>query len=118
MKYALYVFVKALYIFYLDEIPDRLVKKLKDVEKSLCDVSKRAEKQINGHPWEIIYKYLALIMISNNFVEDADEYKKKIKILFNEADGLIKEIANESVNKIEAVINNGQYEEVYRYMYR
>lgn len=118
MKYALYVFVKALYIFYLDEIPDRLVKKLKEVEKSLCDVSKRAEKQINGHPWEIIYKYLALIMISNNFVEDADEYKKKIKILFNEADGLIKEIANVSVNKIDAVINNGQYEEVYKYMYR
>jgi len=118
MKYALFVFVKALYIFYMDEIPDRLVKKLKDVEKSLCDVCKRAEKQINGHPWEIIYKYLALIMIANNFLEDADEYKKKIKTLFYEADGLIKEISNESVNKIEAVIDNGKYEEVYKYMYR
>ena len=50
-------------------------------------------------------------------MSDAAEYKKKIKILFNEADGLIKEIAKESVSKIEAVINNGQYEEVYRYMY-
>ena len=80
-------------------------------------MSKLAEKQINGHPWELIYKYLALIMISRNYLEEADEYKKKIKILFNEADGLIKEIVNESVNKIDAVMNDGQYEEVYSYMY-
>ena len=38
-------------------------------------------------------------MICNNFEGEADEYKKKIEILFNEADGLIKEIANESVIK-------------------
>ena len=32
----------------------------------MSDISKNAEKQINGHPWEIIYKYLALIMLSND----------------------------------------------------
>lgn len=118
MKYALYVYVKALYIFYLSEIPDRLISKLKNVEMALCDVSKRAEKQINGHPWEIIYKYLALIMISNNSMKEVAEYKQKIENLFEEADGLIKRISNESVNKINAVTNNEQHDEVYSYMYR
>ncbi|MCM1237150.1 MAG: hypothetical protein NC489_44335 [Ruminococcus flavefaciens] len=117
MKYALYVYVKALYIFYLDEIPNKLINKLKSVEKSLCDVSKRAEKQINGHPWEIIYKYLALIMISKNFGEEADEYKKKIMSLFGGSAGLIKEISGESINKIDAILENRQYKERYCYMY-
>lgn len=66
MNYALYVYVKALYVFYLDEIPAKLLNKLKNIEKALCDVSKKAEKQINRHPWELIYKYVVLIMVSND----------------------------------------------------
>ncbi len=117
MKYALYVYIKALYVFYLDEIPNKLLNKLKNIEKSLCDVSMRAEKQINGHPWEIIYKYLALIMISNDSEKEADEYKKKIMKLFGESGGLIKKITDESIYKIDALLENKQYIELYSYMY-
>lgn len=117
MKYALYVYIKALYVFYLDEIPNKLLNKLKNIEKSLCDVSMCAEKQINGHPWEITYKYLALIMISNNSEKEADEYKKKIMELFGNSGGLIKKIADESIYKIDALLKNEQYIELYSYMY-
>ncbi len=117
MKYALYVYIKALYVFYLDEIPNKLLNKLKNIEKSLCDVSMRAEKQVNGHPWEIIYKYLALIMISNDSEKEANEYKKKIMELFGESGGLIKKITDESIYKIDALFENKQYIELYSYMY-
>lgn len=117
LKYALYLFVKASYAFYLDEMPTKLVNKFKNIEKALCDVSKKAEKQINGHPWEMIYKYLALIMISRTLMKEADEYKKKILITFKESKGLIEDIVNESVYKIDKLLENEQYEERLSYMY-
>ena len=114
MKYALYVYVKALYVFYLDEIPVKLLNKLKNIEKALCDVSKKAEKQINGHPWELIYKYIALIMKNRELVIENDQYCERLEIMFSGAEGLIKDIYTESINQIRTV---SLYKEKYTYMY-
>ena len=114
MKYALYVYVKALYVFYLDEIPVKLLNKLKNIEKALCDVSKKVEKQINGHPWELIYKYIALIMKNRELVIENDQYCERLEIMFSGAEGLIKDIYTESINQIRTV---SLYKEKYTYMY-
>lgn len=117
MKYALYVYVKALYVFYLDVIPGKLLNKLKSIEKALYDISKKTEKQINGHPWEIIYKYLALIMISRGYYVEKDMYYEKLKNMFFNADGLIKDIYLESIKCIESTKMNSVNENKYTYMY-
>lgn len=114
MKYALYVYVKALYVFYLEEIPSKLLNKLKTIEKSLCDVSKKAEKQINGHPWEIIYKYVALILLSKECFVEKDMYCERLKNMFCESEGLIKDIYIESLLQIE---KNNSFKRKYTYMY-
>lgn len=117
MKYALYVYVKALYIFYLDEIPGKLLNKLKSIERSLCDVSKKAEKQINGHPWEIIYKYIALIMLNYACESEKDAYVSKMSDMFSSSDGLIKDIYSESIKYINFSMENQNYDGMYSYMY-
>ena len=62
MKFALYVYVKGLYCFHLDEISGRLLDRLCRIEKEIGKIGgEKALSQINNHPWEIIYKYLALI---------------------------------------------------------
>ena len=101
LKYALYVYSKALYVFYLDELPEKLIKRLSNIEKSLTDVSKKAQKQMNGHPWEMIYKYLGFIMQRYNMTDEAELYKKMIEESFKKADGLIKIIADESRRSME-----------------
>lgn len=62
MKFALYVYVKGLYRFHLDEISGRLLDRLCRIETEVSRYrGEEARAQINNHPWEIIYKYLALI---------------------------------------------------------
>lgn len=117
MKYALYVYIKALYVFYIDEIPGKLLNKLKSIEKSLCDISKKAEKQINGHPWEIIYKYLAFIMFTQECYLERNLYFEKLKKMFCGSEGLIKDIYLESIKQIEHIEVNCEYEEKFTYMY-
>lgn len=117
LKYALYLFVKAAYVFYIDEMPTKLLNKFKNIEKSLGDVVKNAEKQVNGHPWEVIYKYLILIMIVYKCDAEKDMYKSKLQEMFNDSEGLIKDIFNESKKCIETAEANGIYENKYTYMY-
>ena len=100
MKYALYVYIKAVYTFYADELPAKLLNKLKNVEKALTDVNRMAQKQINGHPWELIYKYLALIMDRYNYENEVERYKNSLEMMFQNAEGLIKLIADESIRSI------------------
>lgn len=79
MKFALYVYVKGLYRFHLDEISGRLLDRL-------CRIEKEAEKyggeealaQINNHPWEIICKYLALIAWKKGRKQEAETYMARI----------------------------------------
>lgn len=117
MKYALYVYVKALYVFYIDQIPIKLLNKLKDIEKALCGVSKQAEKQINGHPWEIIYKYLALIMATHGYYFEKELYFEKLDKMFCRSEGLIKDIYLESISKIKHFEISCEHDEKFTFMF-
>ncbi len=99
MKFALYVYVKSLYKFYLDSIPEKLINKLVNVEKSLSNLNIDAKKQINGHPWEIIYKYLALIMIEYGMNDGANDYIEKIKTFAEHSEGIIRSISINSLKE-------------------
>lgn len=74
LKYALYVYVKGIYTFRLEEISDSLLDKLSDIENTMEKQGAKALKQMNGHPWELICKYLALIMVQKGSVKNAEKY--------------------------------------------
>ena len=119
LKFALYVYIKSIYAFYLDCIPEKLLNKFKSIEKSLSDMDKAAAKHINGHPWEIIYKYLALIMYKYQAQDEADLYIKKIGFFADNSKGIIKSIANEGLRICIAEENEKDYayKSSFTYMY-
>lgn len=74
MDYALFVFVKAFYMFYrkdnrYQDIREQLVHINETVDKMLEEKKKLTRQEMpialpyrtQGHPWEIIYKYSALL---------------------------------------------------------
>jgi hypothetical protein len=58
MAFALFVFVKALFVLYKDDIDADMVKRLDQAEKKI-----REATLVNSHPWELIYTYLSLIAL-------------------------------------------------------
>lgn len=58
MAFALFVFVKALFVLYKDDIDADMVKRLEQAEKKI-----REATLVNSHPWELIYTYLSLIAL-------------------------------------------------------
>ena len=79
MKFALYLYIKALYRFYSNEVDksDDLKEIIKNIDGAITDISKEAKKEINGHPWEIIYKYTALLCIDIGEETIAKSYIEK-----------------------------------------
>ena len=117
LKYALFVYVKALYEFYMDEIPTALLNRLKDIEVSLSEQDKNALRQINGQPWEIIYKYLALIMLGHDELDAARTYIEKLRAIAGNAEGIIREIAQDSLRIRCATMDQDSGNKKFTYMY-
>lgn len=74
LKYALYVYVKGIYTFRLEEISDSLLEKLASIRDILKKQGEKALKQMNGHPWELICKYLAFLMLEKGRPDEAERY--------------------------------------------
>lgn len=77
LKFALFLFIKAVYTFYMDKAGKKLVNKLLDVENVMKGMTKNIEKQLNGHPWEIIYKYCAFIALDTGKKDVAEVFINK-----------------------------------------
>ena len=88
LKFAMFVFVKAIDTFYVNELSQSMISKLSDISKTIGEIDKNGLKQLNGHPWEISYKYLAKIAFKNNQFTIADKYKKAVGN-FKDEKGLI-----------------------------
>lgn len=59
-KYALYVYARALYEFYVEEITETLWAKMTELEVYIENLIGK-KVNLSGHPFELIYKYLCLI---------------------------------------------------------
>ena len=106
MKFAMYVFIKGTYKFRMDGITDKFAEMLADIDGTVESISASATKQLNGHPWEIIYKYLAFIMIEKGNAEMAKEYRKRVRKVVSESSGILDKIISKSIEEIDA-LNNG-----------
>lgn len=71
VNYALYLYSKALWVFYADRVDDEMLGLLQTIETMISDRDR--------HPWELIYKYYALIFAAKDKTEEAETYLKKAK---------------------------------------
>ena len=74
MAFALYVYVKALYVLYRDDIGAFITNQLHRIEQDI-----RKAVLINSHPWELIYTYLSLIALQAGNNPLAIVWRDKIK---------------------------------------
>lgn len=74
MAFALYVYVKALYVLYKDDIGAFITNQLHRIEQDI-----RKAVLINSHPWELIYTYLSLIALQVGNNPLAIVWRDKIK---------------------------------------
>lgn len=79
LKFALYVFVRGVFLFYRERISGPMLDKLMNIEEAIRKEGLEAVRQTKGHPWEIIYKYLALLAWETGNREKAEEYTQKIE---------------------------------------
>ena len=60
IRFALFVYLKALFVFYVDKETKGFVKEV------VVRTIQQYEKTEHGHPWELIIKYCAFLSIKNN----------------------------------------------------
>lgn len=97
LKFAFFVFLKGLCKLHRDKIKGSLRTDLLEIEKTFRRY--HAEDQINGHPWEIIYKYLAILAYQQGKKETAADYMKKSAAIIQNGGPII-----------DAIVANGQRE--------
>ena len=78
MTYALYVFIKGLYLFRLNEMSDRVWKDLQSLERRFARKIAKPGWKLSGHPAELIFKYMRLIAISRNDQESEQTYAERM----------------------------------------
>ena len=78
MKYALYIYVKALYLFRLSELTDKVWSELQKVEVKFRKKTHKKEWKLTGHPSELIFKYMRLLALSRNERDLEEEYARRM----------------------------------------
>lgn len=107
LKYALYVYVKGIVTFYLDSINTDLAEKIYKIEDTIKRINRNGLKEINGHPWEIIYKYLAIIAHKFGSEKYVKKYYEELKkcIPYAQKESAIELLKLRSQLEIERLLN-------------
>lgn len=67
LGYAMFVFIKAFYTFYKDDPNNNAVaEKLVHMKETVNGVIANGERYMKNHPWEIIFKYSAMLTDATN----------------------------------------------------
>ncbi len=77
-RFALFVFIKGISKFYLNDLSEEMTEKIINLETTLRNIDSRIEDHLGGYPWNLIFKHLALICIAKKS-DMSKEYLKKIK---------------------------------------
>lgn len=78
-SYKLFIYLKSIYVFYREQVDDSFYEKLLELEGILCT------EDIGIHPYELIYKYMALLMLS------CSKHKKEAERFFLKSVSVIDE---------------------------
>lgn len=89
-KFAFYVYIKALYTFYADTMNREQKRKVLTWASNVKTSAKK--DHVNGHPWELIYKYFALLAVKWNEKDKAEQFVEKMQTIVKEKDAAIENI--------------------------
>ena len=106
LKFSLFIFVKAIWTFYRDSLGSQLKTALLNIETALVNRRKEAKDEIGGHPWELIYKYLAFYAYHINSRSKAQDYIEKSQTILNHAGDIIEMINANTLEEYERLKNN------------
>ena len=118
--FKLYVYMKALYVFYVDDLKNNSPKLLKELLSKFESV-KQIDNKCN-HPWEMIYKYAAFCCLkvgNKEYSDKAEEYIKLAKNI-NVDGGILHRIIDEidtqynSVKEGKSAFENSELTYMYR----
>lgn len=82
-NYSMYVFIKAINKFYTDEVSDNLVKSIRETDYKVKDFN------ISGHPWEIIYRYIGILLYNKDLSKYAQSFMEKAYTNISESETTI-----------------------------
>ena len=108
-KFAAYVYIKALYTFYIDELNSEKRRNLLSWIQNLHKGNKA--EYVNGHPWELIYKYFALLAVKFNKNELAEAFIELTKTIVQERATAIDNIIVGGLVEYYTVVGNNDLAE-------
>ena len=80
LNFALFVYIKGLYTFFVDELSETESEKIIKLEENLTSLKTDLTDYIQEYPWVLIYKYLAMICARKRNPM-LNVYTKKIRAL-------------------------------------
>lgn len=97
LGYAMFVFIKAFYVFYKDDPENNVVaEKLIHIKDTINALIPNGDRFMKNHPWEIIFKYAAMLASNtggSNFSGIRAENKRSAKkAIGNQAEYIIKKV--------------------------
>ena len=111
-SYALYVYIKALYQFYRAEMSNELMEYLIKLGRTVGATLDIAPK---GHPWELIFTYLALLAYEKDYKVDAEYFRSCIGRSVENAGQVISNIITYGELRFaQCKGNQGKYDILYR----
>lgn len=114
LRYALFVYLKAFFIFYRDQVQRNFIREV--IDKSLNEY----RKSNGGHPWELILKYVAFLVVTQSIdCHDPEKIMASAEEAVAPATGRIQKIVNSGKEEFERVKEgNVIYCENDKYMFR
>ncbi len=79
LKFALYCYIKGLYVFHLQELGEELIDHLADLRIKLINAGYE-DDALTGHPWQLINKYRAFILFKKGRNKKAEQLMDNISI--------------------------------------
>ena len=97
LGYAMYVFIKAFYMFYKDDPENKAVaNRLINIKETVISIIPDGDQRMKNHPWEIIFKYSAMLandMNDDNSLSIRSQNKRSAKdAIGNQPEYIIKKI--------------------------
>lgn len=111
-SYALYVYIKALYQFYRARINKELMEALIKLGRTVGATLDAAPK---GHPWELIFTYLALLAYEKGYKLDAEYFRSCIgRSVVNAGPAISNIMTYGELRFAQCKGNQGKYEILHR----
>lgn len=111
-SYALYVYIKALYQFYRAGINKELMEALIKLGRTVGATLDAAPK---GHPWELIFTYLALLAYEKGYKVDAEYFRSCIgRSVVNAGPAISNIMTYGELRFAQCKGNQGKYEILHR----